>query len=171
MLNRWEWPDISGLHDFKGRLIHSACYPEGYDLAGKRVALIGAGSSAVQILPKIYDQVSEVYTWVRTPIWISAAFAQEFAGDDGGNFIYTEDQHRMFSDPDRYLRYCKMIEDELNHRYDFIINGSPAQKEARAYCTRVMTQTLKDRPELLERIMPVDFDVGCRRRESTSAYR
>lgn len=65
------------------------------------MALIGAGSSAVQILPEIYDQVAKVYTWVRTPIWIAAAFAQDFAGEDGGNFIYYEDQHEMFSDSDR----------------------------------------------------------------------
>lgn len=65
------------------------------------MALIGAGSSAVQILPEIYDQVAKVYTWVRTPIWIAAAFAQDFAGEDGGNFIYSEDQHEMFSDSDR----------------------------------------------------------------------
>lgn len=165
VLNKWKWPDITGLHTFKGKLVHSASYPEGYDLKGKRVALVGAGSSAVQILPKIYDQISELYTWVRTPIWIAAAFAQEFAGENGGNFLYTEQQHGLFADDDRYLRYCKMIEDELNQRYNFIINGSTAQKEARKYSTKVMTEALKERPDLLEKIMPADFDVGCRRRK------
>lgn len=167
VLNKWKWPAIDGLHDFKGKLVHSACYPEGYDLTGKKVALIGAGSSAVQILPNIYDQVAELYTWVRTPIWIAAAFAQEFAGENGGNFIYSGEQHKTFADTDKYLQYCKMIEDELNHRYSFIINGSTAQKEAREFCTGVMAQALKDRPDLLQKIMPVDFDVGCRRRESS----
>lgn len=96
VLNKWKWPEIAGLHDFRGKLVHSACYPEGYDLTGERVALIGAGSSAVQILPKIYDQVSDVYSWVRTPIWIAATFDQELAGENGGIFIYTEDQHKIF---------------------------------------------------------------------------
>lgn len=168
VLNKWKWPAVAGLHDFKGTLVHSACYPENLDLKNKKVALIGAGSSAVQILPRIYDDVSKVFTWVRTPIWIAAAFAQEFAGEKGGNFVYSEDQHKIFDDPDRYLRYCKMIEDELNQRYSFIINGSPTQKQAREYSTQIMTDALKSRPELLEKIMPIDFDVGCRRRESTS---
>ena len=165
VLNKWKWPDIPGLLDFKGKLVHSASYPEGYDLRGKRVALIGAGSSAVQILPNIYDQVSEVYTWVRSPIWIAAAFGQQFAGENGGNFVYSKDQQAVFSDPDRYLRYCKMIEDELNQRYQFIINGSDSQKEARRYSTDIMTNALKAQPELLAKIMPTEFDVGCRRRE------
>lgn len=164
VLNKWKWPDIPGLHEFKGKLVHSARYPEDYDLTGKRVALIGAGSSAVQILPKIYDQVSKVFTWVRTPIWIAAAFGQQFAGKDGGNFVYSQEQNEIFSDSDRYLRYCKMIEDELNQRYHFIINGSDAQKEAREYSTNIMTAALQDRPDLLDRIMPKDFFVGCRRR-------
>jgi hypothetical protein len=168
VLNKWKWPEIPGLHDFKGKLVHSACYPEGYDLTGKRVALIGAGSSAVQILPKIYDQVGQVFTWVRTPIWIAAAFGQQFAGEGGGNFVYSPEQHEIFSDPDRYLQYCKMIEDELNKRYHFIINGSDAQKEARQYSTSIMTEALRDRPELLDQIMPKDFYVGCRRRRSLS---
>lgn len=166
VLNKWKWPEVAGLQSFRGDLLHSAAYPEEYDLKGKRVALIGAGSSAVQILPNIYADVSKVYTWVRTPIWIAAAFAQGFAGENGGNFIYSEAQQDLFNEPDRYLRYSKMIEDELNQRYSFIINGSEAQKEARAYSTQLMTDALKDRPELLSAIMPKDFYVGCRRRES-----
>lgn len=166
VLNKWKWPDIDGLHDFQGALLHSANYPEDYDLKGKRVALVGAGSSAVQILPKIYDDVSKVYTWIRTPVWITAGFAQEFAGENGGNFKYTKEQQELFtSDPDRYLQYCKMIEDELNQRYKFIINGSDAQKEAKEYSEDVMKAGLKGRTDLLEKIMPTDFYVGCRRRK------
>lgn len=165
VLNKWKWPAVAGLHDFQGKLVHSACYPEDYDLHGKKVALIGAGSSAVQILPAIYSQVSQVYTWVRSPIWIASAFAQAFAGENGGNFVYTKEQHELFHEPDRYLRYCKMIEDELNQRFSFILNGSPAQKQAREYSTKIMTDALKGRPELLEKIMPTDFNVGCRRRK------
>ena len=68
VLNKWKWPDIPGLKDFKGTLLHSAQYDERTDLTGKRVALVGAGSSAVQILPNIYDKVEKVYTWIRNKI-------------------------------------------------------------------------------------------------------
>ena len=79
VLNRWKWPDIEGLNGFTGDLLHSANWNQGCDLTNKRVALIGAGSSGVQILPNIYDRVSKVYTWVRNRIWITAGFAQAFS--------------------------------------------------------------------------------------------
>jgi cation diffusion facilitator CzcD-associated flavoprotein CzcO len=53
VLNKWKWPEVSGLHDYKGKLMHSAAYEEGYPLEGKRVAVIGAGSSGVQIVANI----------------------------------------------------------------------------------------------------------------------
>jgi cation diffusion facilitator CzcD-associated flavoprotein CzcO len=43
ILNAWRWPDISGLHSFQGRLVHSARWDEEVELAGKRVGLIGNG--------------------------------------------------------------------------------------------------------------------------------
>ena len=164
ILNRWKWPDIEGLSDFTGDLLHSADWNQGCDLTNKRVALIGAGSSGVQILPNIYDRVSKVYTWVRNRIWITAGFAQAYAGKDGANFIYNDEQRNLFSDPDAYLAYRKAIEDELNRRFSFIINGSEAQKAAREFSEDEMKTLLKDRPDLLDKIMPTDFDVGCRRR-------
>ncbi|EXJ90840.1 hypothetical protein A1O1_03945 [Capronia coronata CBS 617.96] len=170
VLNKWKWPDIPGLHDFNGTLLHSAQWNQNTDLTGKRVALVGAGSSAVQILPNIYDKVGKVYTWVRSKIWITAGFAQNFAGKDGANFIYNDEQRKLFDDPDEFLAYCKFIEGELNQRFGFIINGSPAQKAAREFSENEMKTHLKDRPELLEKIMPTDFYVGCRRPTPGNGY-
>lgn len=51
--SNWKWPEIPGLHDFQGDLVHSANWPEKFDDTGKTVALIGNGSSGVQILPEI----------------------------------------------------------------------------------------------------------------------
>ena len=86
VLNSWKMPEIPGLQDFKGKLMHSANYEEGYDLTGKRVAVIGAGSSGVQIVANIQKKVDKLYHWVRSPIWITAGFAQTWAGKDGANF-------------------------------------------------------------------------------------
>jgi cation diffusion facilitator CzcD-associated flavoprotein CzcO len=86
VLNSWKWPDIPGLHDFKGKLMHSAAYEDGCELNGKKVAVLGAGSSGVQIVAALQNQVGHLYHWVRHPIWITAGFAQRWAGDDGANF-------------------------------------------------------------------------------------
>jgi cation diffusion facilitator CzcD-associated flavoprotein CzcO len=86
VLNNWKWPEIPGLHNFKGKLMHSAHYEEGYDLSKKRVAVIGAGSSGVQIVAAIQKKVKHLYHWIRSPIWITAGFAQTWAGKNGANF-------------------------------------------------------------------------------------
>jgi len=86
VLNNYKWPNIEGLKTFKGKLMHSAAYEEGYDLKGMRVAVIGAGSSGVQIVAKIQKEVSQLYHWIRSPIWITAGFAQRWASHNGNNF-------------------------------------------------------------------------------------
>jgi cation diffusion facilitator CzcD-associated flavoprotein CzcO len=84
--SNWKWPDVKGLHSFKGKLMHSAAYEEGYPLDGKRVAVVGAGSSGIQIVATIASSVKKLYSWVRSPTWVTAGFAQRFAGPDGQNF-------------------------------------------------------------------------------------
>jgi cation diffusion facilitator CzcD-associated flavoprotein CzcO len=51
--SNWKWPQIPDLQDFKGELIHSADWPENFVYSGKKVAIIGNGSSGVQIVPTL----------------------------------------------------------------------------------------------------------------------
>lgn len=51
--SNWKWPDVEGLRDFEGDLVHTASWPEGYDLTNKTVAVIGNGASGIQLLPAI----------------------------------------------------------------------------------------------------------------------
>lgn len=86
VFSAWKWPDTPGLHSFQGKLFHTAAYPEGLSLKDQKVAVIGSGSSGVQVVASIQDDVSQLYTWVRSAVWITAAFGQSFAGKDGRNF-------------------------------------------------------------------------------------
>jgi cation diffusion facilitator CzcD-associated flavoprotein CzcO len=86
VLNSWKYPDIKGLHDFGGKLMHSAAYDTTFDVTGKKVAVIGAGSSGVQLVSTIQSKVDKLYHWIKSPIWITAGFAQRWAGPDGENF-------------------------------------------------------------------------------------
>ena len=65
---------LAGLEEFGGKVIHSARWDHGYDLTGKRVALIGTGASAVQIVPSIARDVARLDVYQRTPIWVSPKF-------------------------------------------------------------------------------------------------
>ena len=71
LLNHWRWPAIKGLHDFKGTLLHTASWPEGVDLKGKRVGLIGIGSSAIQVLPNIQNQIGSCTVFIRSKTWVA----------------------------------------------------------------------------------------------------
>ena len=62
-------PDIAGLETFEGACFHSAAWDHGYDLAGKRVAVIGTGASAAQFIPEIQASVSQLLVFQRTPPW------------------------------------------------------------------------------------------------------
>lgn len=53
LLNAWKWPAIPGLQSFKGALLHTAAWDRSVNLDGKRIALIGVGSSGVQVLPAL----------------------------------------------------------------------------------------------------------------------
>jgi cation diffusion facilitator CzcD-associated flavoprotein CzcO len=62
-------PDIAGLEDFAGTVMHTARWDHGQDLRGKRVAVIGTGASAVQVIPSIAREVERLTVFQRTPIW------------------------------------------------------------------------------------------------------
>lgn len=69
-LSRPALPDIPGLDRFEGEIFHSARWDHDYPLAGKRVAVIGTGASAIQFVPAIAPAVGHLYLFQRTPPWI-----------------------------------------------------------------------------------------------------
>ncbi|MFM8353481.1 MAG: NAD(P)-binding domain-containing protein, partial [Gammaproteobacteria bacterium] len=70
-LNRPSIPDFPGLADFAGVAFHSARWRHDVDVTGKRVAVIGTGCSAVQLLPKTAAKAAQVYLFQRSPHWLS----------------------------------------------------------------------------------------------------
>lgn len=70
-LNRPRWPDLPGRETFSGVSIHSAQWDPELDLTGKRVAIIGAGCTAVQIVDACVDQVAHLTVFQRQPHWVA----------------------------------------------------------------------------------------------------
>lgn len=69
-LSRPSYPDIPGLSSFAGQTFHSARWNHEEALTGKRVAVIGTGASAIQIVPAIAPEVGKLHLFQRTPPWI-----------------------------------------------------------------------------------------------------
>ncbi|MGE8498504.1 MAG: flavin-containing monooxygenase [Pseudomonas sp.] len=63
-------PALNGLETFSGEMFHSQQWNHGYDLSGKRVAVIGTGASAIQFIPQIQKQVAQLDVYQRTAPWI-----------------------------------------------------------------------------------------------------
>lgn len=69
-LSRPSYPDIPGLKTFEGALFHTAAWRHDVPLRGKRVAVIGTGASAIQVVPEMARVAQEVKVFQRTPAWI-----------------------------------------------------------------------------------------------------
>jgi 4-hydroxyacetophenone monooxygenase len=70
-LNRPRWPDVKGRDTFAGTSIHSAVWDSSLDLTGKRVAIIGAGCTAVQIIDACVDEMEHLTVFQRQPHWVA----------------------------------------------------------------------------------------------------
>lgn len=70
-LERPQLPDIEGIDSFAGKVIHTSRWDHDADLTGKRVACIGTGASALQLIPEIAPSVGHLDVYQRTPIWVA----------------------------------------------------------------------------------------------------
>ncbi|CAG7921120.1 unnamed protein product [Penicillium olsonii] len=169
ILNKWRWPDIPGTHSFKGLLVHSASWDTSIDWSGKTVALIGNGSSAIQILPKIQPAAKSITNFIRSPTWVAANFAAEFT-KDGKNFSYSEEEKKKFREsPEELLKMRKTIEHGINQFFYGLMKGSPQQKKANEISRQIMENRLQHNPDLCERLIP-NFEFGCRRISPGEGY-
>jgi len=68
-LHRPAWPDVPGIGTFKGPAFHSAQWDHSFDPAGKTIASIGSGPSAIQYVPELAKQATMLHVFQRTPAW------------------------------------------------------------------------------------------------------
>ncbi|KAL2833548.1 hypothetical protein BJY01DRAFT_259862 [Aspergillus pseudoustus] len=169
VLNNWKWPNISGLHTFQGKLMHSAHWDPEYDFTGKRVAVIGIGSSGIQIVPELAKVAGSVAVYARSKTWISPApginepTENDPEMDDEYNF--TENTLKMFSDPQVLRQYRAAIMDRRSSNFKRFIADSELQQRAQEVFRKTMTERLGDSEKgrrAAENLIP-DFPVGCRR--------
>lgn len=179
ILNRPRLADIPGRDTFKGDLIHPARWDHKVDLKGKKVAVIGNGSSALQIIPAIFEQVGSLDNYVRSRTWLTSGFGgdlvpvegvHETRGAGGVNFSYTqEDKVKYRDDKDYYGKYERALRDALACLHLITFKGSPLATGAQAATAELMrSKSLKD-PSVAEAIIP-DWAIGCRRLTPGTPY-
>ncbi|KAL4965723.1 flavin-containing monooxygenase [Aspergillus stella-maris] len=67
LLHRQHWPEFQGLEKYKGKVYHSAAWPTDVDVTGKRVAVIGAGATSVQIVQELSKKAGRLSMFMRRP--------------------------------------------------------------------------------------------------------
>lgn len=76
ILNNYKWPNIPTLSKYKGKLVHTARWPQDLEWKGKKIAVLGSGSSGIQILASMQPEAEHIYHWIRSKTWITAAFGR-----------------------------------------------------------------------------------------------
>lgn len=168
LLNKRKWPDIKGLDTFKGQLLHSAAWSD-TDWTGKRVAVIGNGASALQIVPQMQPAAAKIVNYVRNPTWVAANFAAELT-PEGKNFAYSEAQKARFrDDADAFYEMRHEMEHTFNHFFYTLFKDSPQQRDAAAATEATMRERLGHDEELCAKLIP-SWHLGCRRLSPGDGY-
>lgn len=168
--NNWRWPAVPGREKYRGILAHSADYQPTLDLRGKRVAVIGNGSSGIQVTAAAQKLAAHVSAFVRNPTYVTANMGSHFIPPGQSNLYFDADQKkRWIEHPVEYLLYRKEVEKELNIRFPLFIRGTPQQALAKDFTTKSMKEKLAAKRELQDKLIP-DFALGCRRPTPGSGY-
>ncbi|EMD35979.1 hypothetical protein CERSUDRAFT_115926 [Gelatoporia subvermispora B] len=175
-LARWSWPSIEGLRDFQGKMFHSADFDVGEQTwqdavknwKNKKVGVIGVGSSAIQIVPALQNEVAKVINYVRGKTWLSAPFSgtklAELTKRDPNveNYAFSESDIEAFKDPVYYKQFRHDLEADLNGAHPATLRDSPMQEGARKDFRESMLKKLAKKPWIADHLIP-DFAVACRR--------
>jgi len=154
VLHHPAYPDIPGLDSFEGPAFHSARWDHDVPLAGRRIGIIGTGSTAAQIVPALIDEVAELSLFQRTPQWV---MPQQ-------NPAYTQEEKDEFrAHPEKLVQLradiSRLFADNFSNAV--IDANSPQLAAIHEACVANLESQVKD-PVLREKLRP-DYRAGCKR--------
>jgi cation diffusion facilitator CzcD-associated flavoprotein CzcO len=147
------FPEIPGRASFGGRAIHTARWDHGYDLAGKRVAVIGTGASAVQVVPSIAPRVGRLTVFQRSAAWVIPKMDKAYSPATRGRLARAPFLLRM-------SRAAKYWSSELWGPLVFLDSKRLSALGERLSLAHLDAQ-VRD-PELRAKLTP-NFQFGCKR--------
>lgn len=157
-LNIPKTPVIPGADQFDGPQFHSARWPDSVELAGKKVAVVGTGASAMQFVPAIADQVAELTIFQRSPQWIAPNAEYGRVVTDEVRYLM---QHVPYYGAWYRMRQVWSFGDKIYQ--SLVIDPDWADRDTsinsindgyRRYFTKYMQDKLDGRPDLLAKALP-----------------
>ncbi|GIZ43150.1 hypothetical protein CKM354_000638800 [Cercospora kikuchii] len=159
------WPKIPGFDKFKGHITHSARWDHSFDYSNKRIAVIGNGSSGIQIVPQMAKLPgTTVKNFIRSGAWVyyRAPPSQHMGRSvEDPNPAYTDEEKESFRDPEKHQTYRKGIVSRTNKSFYIFQRGENNQKGMEAAAAQ-MSQKLGHDKRLCEMLLP-KWELGCRR--------
>jgi cation diffusion facilitator CzcD-associated flavoprotein CzcO len=147
------YPDIEGMESFSGDIFHTARWNHDVDLDNKRVAVVGTGASAVQVVPAIAPTVAQLSVFQRTPAWVVPKFDK----------VYSRTSLRLLQRAPWLLRISRFLKywlSELLGPLVFLNSKILSGIGARVSMWNLRKQVAD--PELREKLTPT-FQFGCKR--------
>ncbi len=158
LFNQPALPELPGLETFAGASFHSARWDHDYDLAGKRVAVIGTGCSTAQYVPEIVGKVSRLVAFIRTPQYVLPKIERTFDENQ-------RDAYRRYP----ILRRLERIKTYVAFERRFaVFVDERARKAAEETALKFLTTQVKD-PEKRQKLTPT-YRFGCKRTIQSSDY-
>lgn len=155
-------PFARGEHAFKGPVCHTSRWVEGLSMDGKKVGVLGVGSSGVQIVSAAQPVAEKVTIFQIEPNWIIPKEARNFTEEERENYrnpdVYFADRQAL------YDRYDAMQMDSSHARRDGVVN-----QERAARALEFMHSELEGRPDLIELVTP-EFGFESRRTVNSDDY-
>jgi cation diffusion facilitator CzcD-associated flavoprotein CzcO len=146
-------PDIAGIETYSGDMFHTAQWDHSIDMKGKRVGIIGTGSTAAQVIPEVAKLAANLTVFQRTPQWILPI----------GNKEVSEKQKSRYRKYPFQLHLARDLYNwSLSNFLTKAVTGHKIQNAVFSWlCKRNLKKSIKN-PVLREKLTP-QYRVGCKR--------
>ena len=152
-------PDLVEEEPFTGTLMHSSRWDKSVDLEGSRVAVLGSGSTASQLIPEIAKVAEKVYSVQRSPTWILPKPDRPYTDREKWTFAHVPFAKKLY-------RTRLWLRSESN--ISVIENGSDKTEEFKAIALKLLESTVDD--EDLRATLTPTHPFGCKRLVFASDY-
>ncbi|MGI5219254.1 flavin-containing monooxygenase [Nocardia sp. CA-290969] len=194
MLSEPYVPEFDGRDDFHGVMVHSGEWPaEGIDLAGKRVALFGTGSSGVQLVQEVAQEAQSLTVFQRTGHWVTPLHNRPFTPEEQeeyrknfaavhqqrlnhiGGFLHEPELRLTFevSEEERLKKYEELYNSGglriLSSAFADTLSDPAANKDFTEFIESKIRATIDD-PDLADKLIPKDHGIGMHRPPKGTGY-
>lgn len=150
-------PDIPGIEEYRGKMFHTTAWDHGYDYDGKRIALIGTGSTGSQLMPDLARRGSHLSVYQRTPNWVTPVRGYHDRVTPEKRWLL--DNMPGYSNWYCYSHHIAQMQSQQLHQLDpdWIANGglvNETNDRLRAGLTGYIRKKVGQREDLLAKLVP-----------------